>query len=130
MEKDTKRIRDELQGTLSCLDFSYIWSLFLVANNKSLTLHHGKIQKRKLENLLGADYMEIFWNFNSVRRVEIFAIILEVSSQDENLKILILMKIIFWINGFFYHPGMNLKLRLYGEKWCFIPEWKFQLGVS
>ena len=51
LEKDTKRIKEELQGTLSCLDFSYICSLFLVANDKSV-LHHENIQKRKLKNLL------------------------------------------------------------------------------
>ena len=49
-EKDTKNIRKELQGTISCLDFSYICSLFLVANNKSI-LHHENVQKRKLKNL-------------------------------------------------------------------------------
>ena len=51
LEKDTKRIKEELQVTVSCLDFSYICSLFLVANDKSI-LHHGNIQKRKLKNLL------------------------------------------------------------------------------
>ena len=51
LEKDTKRVKEELQGTLSCLDFSYICSLFLVANDKSI-LHHDNIQKRKLKNLL------------------------------------------------------------------------------
>ena len=51
LEKDTKRIREELQGTLSCSDFSYICSLFLVANDKSI-LHHDNIQKRKLKNIL------------------------------------------------------------------------------
>ena len=30
LEKDTKRIKEELQGTLSCLDFSFICSLFLM----------------------------------------------------------------------------------------------------
>ena len=44
LEKDAKKIREELRGTLSCLDFSYICSLFLVANDKSV-LHHGNIQK-------------------------------------------------------------------------------------
>ena len=35
----------------------------------------------------------------------------------ENLKVLILMKIIFQINEIFcFNPGMKLKLRLYGEK--------------
>ena len=33
LKKDTKRIRKELQGTLSCLDFSYIWSLLLVTSD-------------------------------------------------------------------------------------------------
>ena len=31
MENDTQRAKEELQGTLSALDFSYICSLFLVA---------------------------------------------------------------------------------------------------
>ena len=51
MEKDTERIREELQGTLSSLDSSYIFSLFLVANDESI-LTHGNIQKRKLKTLL------------------------------------------------------------------------------
>ena len=51
LEKDTKRVKEELQGTLSCLDFSYICSLFLIANDKS-NLHLDNIQKRKLKNLL------------------------------------------------------------------------------
>ena len=51
LEKDTKSIREELQGALYCLDLSYICSLFLVANDKSI-LHHDNIQKRKLKNIL------------------------------------------------------------------------------
>ena len=47
LEKDTERIREALQGTLSCLDFSYICSFFLVANDKSI-LHHENIQKPPL----------------------------------------------------------------------------------
>ena len=31
MENDTQRAKEEVQGTLSALDFSYICSLFLVA---------------------------------------------------------------------------------------------------
>ena len=58
LEKDTKKIREELQGTLSCLDFSYIFSLSLVANDKSV-LHHGNIQKRKLKNLLENSLKEV-----------------------------------------------------------------------
>ena len=58
LEKDTKRIKEELQGTVSCLDFSYICSLFLVANDKSI-LHHDNIQKRKLKNLLEISLKEV-----------------------------------------------------------------------
>ena len=36
LEKDTQRVKEELQRTLSVLDFSYICSLFLVANDKSV----------------------------------------------------------------------------------------------
>ena len=58
MEKDTERIRQELKGTLSCLDFSYICSLFLVANDDSI-LRHGNIQKRKLKTLLEMSLKEV-----------------------------------------------------------------------
>ena len=58
LEKNTKRIKEELQGTLSCLDCSYICSLFLVANDK-LTLHHDNIQKRRLKNLLEISLKEV-----------------------------------------------------------------------
>ena len=58
MEKDTERIREEIQGTLSCLDFSYICSLFLVANDESI-LQHGNIQKRKLKTLLEMSLTEV-----------------------------------------------------------------------
>ena len=51
LEKDTKRIKGELQGTLSCLNVSYICSLFFAANDKSV-LHHDNIQKQKLINIL------------------------------------------------------------------------------
>ena len=51
LEKDTQRVKEELQRTLSVLDFSYICSLFLVANDKSV-LHHDNIQKRKLTKSL------------------------------------------------------------------------------
>ena len=51
LEKDANRIIEKLQGTLSSLDFSYIYSFFLVANDKSV-LHHSNIQKQKLKSLL------------------------------------------------------------------------------
>ena len=50
MENDTQRVKEELQETFSVLDFSYMCSLFLVANDKSI-LHHNNIHKRKLQNL-------------------------------------------------------------------------------
>ena len=49
LKKDTQSVKEELQRKLSVLDFSYICSLFLVANHKSI-LHHDNIQKRKLQN--------------------------------------------------------------------------------
>ena len=71
LEKDTKRIKEELQGTVSCLDFSYICSLFLVASDKSI-LHHDNIQKRKLKNLSlkevindSHDPNKVIFNFSS-----------------------------------------------------------------
>ena len=74
LEKDIKRIKEELQGTVSCLDFSYICSLFLVANDKSI-LHHDNIQKQKLKKLLeillkevindSHDPNKVIYNFSS-----------------------------------------------------------------
>ena len=74
MWKRTQRIKEELQGTLSCVDFSYISSLFLVANDKS-NLHLDNNQKRKLKNLLevllkevindSRDPNKVIFNFSS-----------------------------------------------------------------
>ena len=47
MENDAQKVKEEFQGTLSVLGFSYICSLFLVANDKSI-LHHASIRTRKL----------------------------------------------------------------------------------
>ena len=48
LEKDTKRIRKELQETLSCLDFSYICCLLLIFHIIDTSiLHRDNIQKRK-----------------------------------------------------------------------------------
>ena len=58
LEKYTKRIKEELQVTASCLDFSYICSLFLVANDKAI-LHHDHIEKQKLKNLLEISLKEV-----------------------------------------------------------------------
>ena len=59
LEKDTKRIREELHGNLSCLDFSYSCSLFLVANDKSIS-HHYYIKTTLLWIRTGIRYL---WNF-------------------------------------------------------------------
>ena len=70
------------------------------------------------------------WSFNSVCRVGNFTFIFKVSSQDENFKILTLMKIIFRINGiFWFYPRMKLKLRFCGEKWCFIRDENCNSGL-
>ena len=42
VENDTQRVKEELQRTFAVLDFSYICSLFLVTNDKSI-LHHDKV---------------------------------------------------------------------------------------
>ena len=68
LEKDTQRVKEELQRTLSVLDFSYICSLFLVANDKSI-LHHDNIQKRKLQNLLKIPSNNIFSDSHNPDRV-------------------------------------------------------------
>ena len=39
LENDTQRVKEELQRTFSVLDFSYICSLFLVTNDKSILCH-------------------------------------------------------------------------------------------
>ena len=59
MEKDAQGVKEELHGTFSMLDFSYIYPLFLVANDKSI-LQLDNIQKRKLQNLLKISPKNIF----------------------------------------------------------------------
>ena len=67
LENDTQRVKEELQRTFSVLDFSYICSLFLVANDKSI-LHHDDIHKRKLQNLKISSN-NIFSDINNPHRV-------------------------------------------------------------
>ena len=45
-KKDAQSVKKELQETLSVLGFSYICSLFLLANDKFI-LHYDKMKKRK-----------------------------------------------------------------------------------
>ena len=68
MENDTQRVKKELQRTFSVLDFSYICSLFLVANDKSI-LQHDNIHKRKLQNLLKISSNNIFSDSQNPDRV-------------------------------------------------------------
>ena len=68
LENDTQRVKEELQRTFSVLDFSYICSLFLVANDKSI-LHHDNIHKRKLQNLLKISSNNIFSDSHNPDRV-------------------------------------------------------------
>ena len=68
MKKDTQRVKEELQRTLSVLDISYDCSLFLVANDKSI-LHHDNIEKRKLQNLFEISSNDIFSDSHNPDRV-------------------------------------------------------------
>ena len=68
LENDTQRVKEELKRTFSVLDFSYICSLFLVANDKSI-LQHDNIHKRKLQNLLKISSNNIFSDSHNPDRV-------------------------------------------------------------
>ena len=46
LAKDAQKVKEVSEGTLSLLDFSYICSLLLVGNDKSI-LHHDNMQKQK-----------------------------------------------------------------------------------
>ena len=68
MENDTQRVKEELQRTFSVLDFSYICSLLLVANDRSI-LQHDNIHKRKLQKLLKISSNNIFSDSHNPDRV-------------------------------------------------------------
>ena len=78
MEKNTKTIKEELQRTLSWLDFSCNCSLFLVANDKKI-LHHDNIQKRKLKTLSETSLKEVINDSHNPNKV-----ILNFSSYELN----------------------------------------------
>ena len=84
LEKDTQRVKEELQRTLSVLDFSYICSLFLVANDKSI-LHHDNIQKRKLQNLLKISSNNIFSDSHNPDRVIFNFSSYELTDEEKNV---------------------------------------------
>ena len=83
LKKDTNGIIEELQGTLSCLDFSYICSLFLVANDKSV-LHHDNIQKRKLKNLLEI-LLKVINDSNNLNKVILTFSSYELNDDEKNV---------------------------------------------
>ena len=83
LKKDTQGVQKELRRTLSVLDFSYIWSLFLVANDKSI-LHHDNIQKQKLQNLLKISSIDIFSDSHNPDRVIFNFASYELTDDEKN----------------------------------------------
>ena len=81
LENDTQRFKEELQRTFSVLVFSYICSLFLVANDKFI-LRRNNIHKRKLQNLLKISSNNIFSDSHNPDRV-IFNFSLYKLTDDE-----------------------------------------------
>ena len=67
LEKDIQRVKEELQRALSVLGFSYICSLFLVDNDKSV-LHHDNIQKQILQNFLKISSNNVFSDSHNPER--------------------------------------------------------------
>ena len=67
LEKDIQRVKEELQRALFVLDFSYICSLFLVDNDKSV-LHHDNIQKQILQNFLKISSNNVFSDSHNPER--------------------------------------------------------------
>ena len=84
LEKDTQRVKEELQRTLSVLHFSFICSLFLVANDKSI-LHHGNIQKQKLQSLLKISSNNIFSDSHNPDRVIFNFSSYELTDDEKNV---------------------------------------------
>ena len=106
LENDTQRVKKELQRTVSVLDFSYIYYLFLVANDKPI-LHHGDIHKQKLQNLLKISSNNIFSDSHNLYRI-IFNFSSNKLTDDEKktfcVKALIVQLSLDWMNTQnFYH---------------------------
>ena len=68
LENDAQTVKEELLGTFSVLDVSYIYSLFLVANDRSV-LHHDNVQKQNMQNLLKISSNNIFSDSHNSERV-------------------------------------------------------------
>ena len=81
---NTQRVKEELQRTLSVLDFSYIYSLFQVANDKSI-LHQDNMQKRKLQNLLKISSNNIFSDSHNPDRVIFNFSSYELTDEENNV---------------------------------------------
>ena len=84
LEKDTQRVKEEISRTLSVLDFSYICSLFLVANYKSI-LHHYNRQRRKLQNLLKISSNNISSDSHNSDRVIFIFFSYELTDEEKNV---------------------------------------------
>ena len=84
LENDTQRVKEELQRTFSALDFSYICSLFLVANDKSI-LHHDNIHKRKLQNLLKISSNNIFSDSHKPDRIIVNFFSYKLTDDEKNV---------------------------------------------
>ena len=68
LENDAQTVKEELLGIFSVLDVSYIYSLFLVANDRSV-LHHDNVQKQNMQNLLKISSNNIFSDSHNSERV-------------------------------------------------------------
>ena len=84
LEKDTQRVKEELERRLWVVDFSHICSLFLVANNKSI-LHHYNIQKQKLQKLFKISSNSIFSDSHNPDRVIFNFSSYELSDDKKNV---------------------------------------------
>ena len=84
LQKDTQRVTEELQRMLAVLDFSYICSLFLVANDKSI-LQHDNIQKCKLQNPLKISSSNIFSDNHNPDRVIFNFSSYELTDDEKNI---------------------------------------------
>ena len=84
MENNAQRFMVQLQGNVSVLDFSYICSLFLVANNET-NLHHRNIQKWKYQNLLKIFLKTIFSRSQNPERVMFNFCCYELTDKKKNI---------------------------------------------
>ena len=84
LEKDIQRVKEELQRALSVLGFSYICSLFLVDNDKSV-LHHDNIQKQILQNFLKISSNNVFSDSHNPERAIFDFSPYELTDEEKSL---------------------------------------------